>query len=122
MIRKNVSNPSGGFTHDLESKMSTFIIPTEGNSITPNDIVKKSLRITKELKKYFPSFNCELVVLIDDIPGTVKLYNKDSADKERSYVLKFNKNDFNRLSLTTKDKIKVTKIEKCKFEFEKIKN
>jgi len=102
--------------------MSTFIIPTENNSITQNDIEKKSLRITKELKNYFPSFNCELVVLIDDVPCTVKLYNKDSADKERSYVLRFNKNDFNRLSLTTKDKIKVTNLSKCKFEFEKIRS
>lgn len=102
--------------------MNTFIIPTEGNSITQKDIDKNSLRITKELKKDFPSSNCALEVLIDNDLYSVKLYNKDSADKERSYVLKFNEIDFNKLTLTTKDKIKVTKIEECKFEFEKIKS
>ena len=85
-----------------------FIIPSNGNSITQNDIKKKTLRITVDFKDYFPANGSTVKIQIGD-----KLFHSAYKCKEgRSSLLKLNDEILNLLQLKENQRIKFEVISK----------
>jgi len=85
-----------------------FILPSHGNSITENDIKKKTLRITVDLKDYFPTRDAIITIQI----GDEKFNSKYSLKEERSSLLKLDEEMIRLLNLKPNQRLKFEIISK----------
>lgn len=97
-------------------KPITFIIPSDGNSITENDIKKKQLRITVAFKGLFPEQDDEVKVTIKK---THTLVFKHRG--KRSHILRLGSSALDELEVKAGDAVKITKIGIREFKMEGIK-
>lgn len=79
-----------------------FILPSHGNSITENDIKKKTLRITVDFKDYFPTRDAIITIQI----GDEKFNSKYSLKEERSSLLKLDEKMIRLLNLKPNQRLK----------------
>lgn len=97
-------------------KPISFIIPSEGNRITANDIKHKQIRITAAFKPLFPETDSELKITIRNKYRLVFKYR----DK-RSHILKLGSDALNELNLEAGGKVVITRIGATEFKLEDIK-
>lgn len=91
----------------------TFTIPSDGNSITENDIKKKQLRITAAFKGFFPEEDAELMVTIKNIHNLVFKHR----DK-RSHILRLG-NALEELGIKAGDKVKFIRMGSTEFKLDR---
>ncbi|SHJ98711.1 uracil-DNA glycosylase family protein [Pseudozobellia thermophila] len=91
-----------------------FTIPSSGNSITEGDASKNQIRITADLKDYFPSISTNIHIEYKQEVYNVKFCYRNN----RSHVLKLGKSLANRINLKAGMKIKMVFLEKGKYSIE----
>lgn len=92
--------------------MKTFIIPSDGNSITAKDIEKNTLRITVDFKSFFPSQNATLEFCVNN-----EWYHVTYIFKEgRSSLLRVGREVMNQLQLKHNQSVKFEFIDTFKFK------
>lgn len=91
------------------------IIPSAGNKITADDVRKNQIRITKDVKPFFPSSNQKIKVLIrNEFECTF------SHRGERPHVLRLGKEAANELGLAEGITLAFTRIDDRYYKIEKV--
>lgn len=93
--------------------LMTFTIPSDGNTITENDIRRKQLRITTAFKGLFPEKDDELKITIKNIHNLV-FKHKD----KRSHILRLGNDALEELGIKAGDKVKFIRIGAREFKME----
>jgi len=94
----------------------SFTLPAQGNSITETDITKHRLRITVDLKSYFPDQNARLTFEYHGQVYQVSFIHKG----KRSHLLNLGKALSNKLALIPTSKLKFTRKRLDYFVLEKV--
>lgn len=106
--KENVSNKIKEGKLSEIIAVNHFILPSNGNSITQNDIKKKTLRITVDFKDYFPANDSTVEIQI----GNQIFYAKYTYKVGRSCLLRLNDEILSLLNLKANQQL----------EFEVLKN
>lgn len=106
-------------TNKVASKIKAgkhFIIPSNGNSITQNDIKKMTLRITVDFKDYFPANDSTVKIQIGDNKFNLKYTHKEG----RSSLLKVDEKIIRLLNLKANQRLKFEMLDNNIYELSKI--
>lgn len=83
----------------------TFEIPTANNSITDNDVLRNQIRVTIELKEYFPKSSTQIEIEFQNQKYFVKFVHKGN----RSHVINLKRNLAELIKLKEGTKFRMTK-------------
>jgi hypothetical protein len=82
-----------------------FIIPEARNRISENDLSKGRLRITRGLKKHFPTHDAVLHIEFADMTYPVQFRMRDHGDRARSHILQLGRELTSRFDLSNNPSI-----------------
>ena len=100
---------------------TNFFIPcseSRDNKITTNDIENGKLRITAENKKYFPSEDCEIILVVSGREWMCKLSTK-SEGKNRSHRLWIGQELMNELQVSPNSILEFNRVSNATYKVEK---
>ncbi|WP_313375333.1 hypothetical protein [Chishuiella sp.] len=118
-IKPSQENNSKQETNKVAPKSKTrkyFIIPSNGNSITQNDIKKKTLRITVDFKDYFPAIDSIVEIQI----GDKKFHAKYTYKVGRSSLLRLDEEIIQLLNLKPNQRLKFEMFDNNIYELSRI--
>ncbi|RDC54146.1 hypothetical protein DU508_23220 [Pedobacter chinensis] len=101
----------------MKNTSLTFTLPSDGNSITENDIKNKQLRITAAFKGLFPEQNDELKITIKN-DYTIPFKHKG----KRSHILRLGSDALEELGIKAGDKVKFIRIGAREFKMEGVRS
>lgn len=102
-------------TNGYKEIMSTFTIPTGNNSITKTDIGKGQVRITRDNKKYFPDYDCDIKIIVNDNSFFVKYRLGNNKDKVRSHLIILGHDIIDLLELSSEDHLDVQRVDEMTY-------